>query len=155
MMTSDGCLWTMLLFIRGTVEKILSLTWDTFLHQTISGRYFLCKYLYLYSTTEPKQWLFQAEILAFLQVINCSILRHVCSVYWDKSIQHLEVFACLFFLWHLAFFLLEERHVFLTICLMRQWHKYLMRFELRKFLSHVAASLLEEKLASSSGFENV
>jgi len=53
------------------------------------------------------------------------------------------------------FFLLEERHVFLTICLMRQWHKYLMRFELRKFLSHVAASLLEEKLASSSGFENV
>jgi len=73
--------------------EILSLTWYTFLHQTIAERYFLCKYLYLYSTTEPKQRLFQAEILAFLKLMNCSILRQVCSVYWDMSIQHLEAFV--------------------------------------------------------------
>lgn len=72
--------------------KIPSLTLYTLLHQTISQRYFLCKYLYLYSTTEPKQWLFQAEILAFLKLINCSILRQVCSIYWDMSVHLLEVF---------------------------------------------------------------
>lgn len=82
--------------------EILSLTWYAFLHQTISARYFLCKYLYLYSTTEPKQWVFQAEVLAFLKILNCSILEknvfnilgHVYSTFGG---------FCLRYLWHSHF----------------------------------------------------